>query len=80
MNFYLFLFFTHIFANEDDIDINDLQGLLAGDLVYIDCQIDSMCAFMAESWLESEGIVESDTPWLTLEDASCKAQGACYKS
>ena len=33
-----------------------------------------MCAFMSESWLESEGIYESDTPYLTLADPSCPAQ------
>ena len=50
-----------------------LTGLLNGGLVYVDCQITSMCAFMSETWLESEGIFESDTPFLTLADPSCAA-------
>ena len=43
-------------------------------LMYIECKLDRMCAFMSESWLESQGIYEEDTPWLTLVDKSCEAQ------
>ena len=50
---------------------NNYDGV--GDLVYIDCQIDSMCAFMSESWLNSIGVLESDTPFLTLADSGCPA-------
>lgn len=74
MILYFFSFIALILANGDDIDPSELTGLLAGDLVYIECKIDSMCAFMAESWLEDNKIYESDTPFLTLADKSCIAQ------
>ena len=89
MNFILFIFTVSLRTingqldsrkiiselHEGNVDVSKLEGLLNGDLVFIDCQIDSMCAFMSESWLNSEGIFESDTPFLSLGDDSCIAQG-----
>ena len=66
MNLVFFVFFDVLSGQAPHSGA--LEGLLRGDLVYVECKIDQMCAYMSESWLESEGIYESDTPYLTLAD------------
>ena len=69
MNIFFFRFFLTFYSiYGQGIDPSSLEGLLRGDLVYVECRIDQMCAYMSESWLESEEIYESDTPYLTLQD------------
>ena len=37
------------------------EDLKADDLMYIECELDRMCAFFSESWLGLQGITEDDT-------------------
>ena len=48
------------------------EDLKADDLMYIECELDRMCAFFSESWLGLQGITEDDTVgfWCFSTDSS----------
>ena len=65
------ILFAKVESNEG---VEKPDGLAATDLMYIECKLTRMCAFLSESWLETQGITEDDTDFLTLNDRSCAAQ------
>ena len=61
-------------AQSDFSGVVKPDGLQATDLMYIECKLTRMCAFLSESWLGTQGITEDDTEFLTLADTDCAAQ------
>ena len=60
LKFFCFLV-VGLYSQSTYENIERPEDLKADDLMYIECELDRMCAFFSESWLGLQGITEDDT-------------------
>ena len=58
---FLSFLLVKVFSQSEYENVEKPENLKADDLMYIECELDRMCAFFSESWLGLQGITEDDT-------------------